>query len=405
MQDFKRLKIAFFTPITNGSKSYYFSTKVLPYLKEHADIDIFTDSKCDGTFCGLNVYHYLVAFKLDNIKNYDIFFYQVEDDDSTNFIRVHLALIPGIVLFHDFYLYNEPPQCIVYYLLGSQFNNIKRDLGKALFSLSTSPSIIKKASKFTRNNIPPHSFSNNNISFIPYPLEIRDFKEKVRNKITKIVFAGNVEKESRYFSVINSLKDISDYKFIWLTKCKDIERAKKVCKDNDVIDFEILENNVNNVEESLCGADICMCPIKNLEYYDTFFIYKAFENNVLVIASAFTKQETNGDDLSIFPSNYILKAKAGLQESKEFSFFINAYKEGRIVLDYKKLYDDFLINFANNVVSKELLALFYNLYDSIKDYKEIYEKQKEYARQKVLSKAFGEYDDYLFNERKELGLL
>ena len=35
-----RLKIAFFTPLKENSKSFYFSNSILPYLKEFADIDI-----------------------------------------------------------------------------------------------------------------------------------------------------------------------------------------------------------------------------------------------------------------------------------------------------------------------------------------------------------------------------
>ena len=39
-----RLKIAFFTPLKENSKSFYFSNSILPYLKEFADIDIFSDT-------------------------------------------------------------------------------------------------------------------------------------------------------------------------------------------------------------------------------------------------------------------------------------------------------------------------------------------------------------------------
>lgn len=263
MQDREKLKIAFFTPIVEGSKSYYFSTKVLPYLKEKAQVDIFTDTKCLGTFCGLNVYNYLTAFIKDNKEHYDIFFYQVESLDCTNFIRVHLSLIPGIVLFHDFYLYNNPPQTIVPYLLGSQYNNIKRDIGKALFSLFPSLAFMKKATVYSRNNIslkdfPKNSTYDNNVSFIPYPLDILEFKEKTRNIITKIVFEGSVEKESRYFSVIKSLENVSDYKFTWLTDKKSINKAIKICNDNNIKNFEILENNVINIEDSLLEAHIAI---------------------------------------------------------------------------------------------------------------------------------------------------
>ena len=72
-----RLKIAFFTPLKENSKSFYFSNSILPYLKEFADIDIFSDTNNTDTFCDLKVYNYLTSFSHSPFSNISFIFSQV----------------------------------------------------------------------------------------------------------------------------------------------------------------------------------------------------------------------------------------------------------------------------------------------------------------------------------------
>ena len=391
------LKIAFFTPLKGNSKSFYFSSSILPYLKEFADIDIFTDKDDVKNFCDLNVFNYLTSFIHDKEKHYDIFFYQVEDDESTNFCRVHLALKPGVVLFHDFYIKVTPPQAIITNLLKAQCDSIKRDLGKALFSLTTNPFIIKKGKSFTRNNI--NSVYKNNISFIPYPLILDEYKEKKQNEITKIVFEGSTHAESRYFKMIQSLKNIKNFKLVWLTNKNEINDAIKILNDNEIKDFKVLENSVQDIQNEIQGADIAICLLKNLEYFNIFFMTEALKNNVFVISN---KSE---DNFSIFPNDYIAKVNLGESEAGEIEFFVKAYKDNKIMLDYKALYENFLVNLSCKNVAFELLTLFNQLKDeAIKFYKD-FEYQKEQAKKEVLNKAFCKCDDYLMDVRRELNLI
>lgn len=392
-----RLKIAFFTPLKENSKSFYFSNSILPYLKEFADIDIFSDTNNTDTFCDLKVYNYLTSFSHDNKKHYDIFFYQVEDDKSTNFCRVHLALRPGVVLFHDFYLSVVPPQTIITNLLLSQCDNIKRDLGKALFSLSPDPFVIKEGRCITRNNI--NSIYENNISYIPYPLTLNEYKEKKQNEIIKIVFEGSTHAKSRYHKMIQSLKNIESFKLIWLTNKNEINDAIKILNDNEIKNFKVLENSVKDIQNELQGADIAICLLKKLEYFNTFFITEALKNNVFVISN------DSKDNLKIFPNNYIAKVTLGVNESREIEFFIKAYKENKIMLDYKALNENYLMNFSCKNIAFELLTLFNQIKVEIAKFYKDFEIQKERAKKKVFKKAFSKCDDYLMDVREELNLI
>ncbi|MGI6680161.1 MAG: hypothetical protein ACOX3T_01505 [Bdellovibrionota bacterium] len=417
----KRLKIAFFTPLKEGTKSFYFSKNILPFLKEYCDIDIFSDETIVETFCSLNVYHYKASFLHNKEKKYDIFFYQVEDSIDTNFCRLHLSLTKGVVFFHDYYVFTYPPQAIISSLVKEQCDNIKRDLGKALFSLTPSPFIIHKAKAYTRNNI--SSIYKNNITYLPYPLEDFNFKDnlnekiiektnektnekiKEQNKTIKILFEGSTSKDSRYFKMLRGVKNIKDSKLTWLTSKEEIEVAKKLCIDNGIKQFEVLENNFKNMKEAILKVDVAICLVKFLNHHNIFLILNALKNGVFVIANKLQNSYTFIDDLEIFPKNYIAKVSIGKTEEKEIEFFINAYKDGKVMLDYKKLYEEYLINFSSKYVAKDLYNLLLSISDDIKEFYKAFEKLELEARNKVLKKAFLKDDEYLKDAREELGLV
>lgn len=403
MNNDRRLKIAFFTPVICGTKSYCFSSSVLPFLKEQADVDIFSDNKNISTFCSLNVYHYLTAFILDKEKKYDIFFYQIENHNDTNFCRIHLALKPGVVFFHDFYLSSDIPQTILPSITKNQCNSIKRELGISLFSIAPSDFIVKKGEQFTRNNI--NTLYNNNILFLPYPLEHGLSVSKIKNDITKIVFEGSTDVSSRYFKVIASLKNVKNYHFVWLTEKINLEFAQKLCIDNKLEKFEVLENNAENIKKTLKNADIAISLLKSMQYYNMFFIFESLINDVFVIANKASYLIPSIDDLNIFPSNYISRVNIGMNESQEIEFFIKAYQAGKVDLNYQLLHEKYLVNFSAKNISFELLRLFNHTSDAIEKFYILFNDKKINAKKEVLNKAFNDDDSYLNDVRKELGFL
>ncbi len=112
----ERLRIAWFSVLNGGSResaslSAYVSGCLLPLLRERFEIELFHDSF--AAYPGFPTRHFLEAAFRHREKPYDIFFYQLEDGRAANFIRIHLGLMPGAVLFHDLMLSSFGPEPIL----------------------------------------------------------------------------------------------------------------------------------------------------------------------------------------------------------------------------------------------------------------------------------------------------
>lgn len=111
-----RLRVAWFSPLSGGSISSYVSQQLLPVLAEKIELTVFHSGE-RSTFStahgDIPVLHYLKAVECDERIPFDIFFYQLEDRKECDFMRIHLALKPGIVWFHDLFLSNHGPEPIL----------------------------------------------------------------------------------------------------------------------------------------------------------------------------------------------------------------------------------------------------------------------------------------------------
>ncbi len=401
----KNLKIAFFTPIKEGSKSYYFSSCILPELKKKCDIDIFSDDKEKKEAFGLPHFHYLSSFLHDKEKHYDLFFYQIEDREDVAFSRVHLALKQGVVLFHDICFSYFPPQAIIKTTHPHNYYLARREFGKSLFSMITNFDDKNIASCATRNNI--KTSYKNNFTFINYPAIFSENFIKEKNKITQIVFKGDQNIATRSHKMLEALAGLDNCNLVWLTKKSNFESVKVLCQQNNIQSFSVLEDNMQNENNALLKCDIAISLCKNflsdktyqVWHHDIFFIFKALLNNVFVISN-------NHEDLNIFPASYIAKVDAGTNEALKIRFFIEAFKNGKIAgLDYKKLKEEFFGELTPKTIASELLTLFESLKDEIREFYSLQEKEENIAKEKMLKKAFGEDDKYLLESRKELGFI
>lgn len=395
----KKLKIAFFTPIKEGSKSYYFSLKVLPYLKENFDIDVFSNNEKNQEFLGLKTYHYLYAFKKDSEKNYDIFFYQIENSKDTNFIRSYIALKKGIVLFHDFEFDVFPPQSILQTTLPQNAYRARREFGHALFSLACNMYDVSLGANYTRENI--KTKYKNNILYISYPsdeqLKTKDFLNK--NDRLKIFFKGDIKISSRFHKVLKALAGRDDVELVWCTKKENEEKANLLCAQSGVKYFSNLRNSLIQEEKKLSESDIFInLPNSKNKKHDIYLINKALIQGIFVISG-------EGKDIEVFPKNSLLKVKKGRQESFMIKFFIDKIKENKELIDFNALRENYFLKFSGKEIAKELTLLFESLKDKIKEYQEKENEEYKNAKEKVIQKAFEEEEEFLKEERQELGYI
>lgn len=113
----QKLRLAWFSELNltgrrmdHPSVSAYFSDLVLGGIAERFEIELFHRQAGSSFAAGgleLPVSNYLTAVSRHQAAPFDIFFYQVEDRREASFARLHLGLMPGIVLLHD-YVFNTP---------------------------------------------------------------------------------------------------------------------------------------------------------------------------------------------------------------------------------------------------------------------------------------------------------
>jgi glycosyltransferase involved in cell wall biosynthesis len=104
----RKLRIAWFTHIARpgapvASLSQYCTDLLLPYVREHFDIEVFC-GLYSGEHLGVPRHHYLTAYRRHREQPFDIFFYQLEDGVVGRFIRTQIGITPGVTWMHDLYL-------------------------------------------------------------------------------------------------------------------------------------------------------------------------------------------------------------------------------------------------------------------------------------------------------------
>jgi glycosyltransferase involved in cell wall biosynthesis len=109
------LRIAWFSPLNTGalpgpSVAAYCSDEFLPLLGGRFEIEPFHA----GFECSrYGARHFLTAYKRHSERPFDLFFYQIEDVKACDFVRIHMGLMPGVVLFHDLIFRSDGPEPIL----------------------------------------------------------------------------------------------------------------------------------------------------------------------------------------------------------------------------------------------------------------------------------------------------
>jgi hypothetical protein len=108
------LRIAWFSPYGKaaeeaGSRAAYSTRLLLPKIREQYAVDLFVDREELED----EEYHFLTAISRHKTKPYDLFLYQLEDHPLATFVRLHLALKPGVVWFHDVNFTTFGPEPII----------------------------------------------------------------------------------------------------------------------------------------------------------------------------------------------------------------------------------------------------------------------------------------------------
>ena len=255
-------RIAWFSPLNFGpgttpSLSAYFSEQLLPILQSHFDIELFVDGF--SPYREFTTHHYLSAVTRHKERPFDLFFYQFEDTKAGAFIRLHLGLIPGLILFHDLLVTQDGPEPILNSSWESTIemlvkNNRQwpsrtaefprerpfavREVGYAASAIFTCPRMHQEYR--TQQSARPRLsvLAQDQSWYLPFPVERND---PPFPKDFTVGFAGSPRIEHRSHKVLQALSNFSgSAKLVWMIEAHEEALAREMVTEFGVENVELV---------------------------------------------------------------------------------------------------------------------------------------------------------------------
>ncbi len=405
---------------TTSSFAAYVSDMLLPVVHQGFEVDLY--GKEDGEVNSQRIRHYLSALRHHKENPYDLFFYNLDDSEESNFIRMHMGVVPGVTLFHDLLLKSEGPAPLTFsvwpellkeFNLGLNSVSIKkygqpdrglfafREVALSPISLFASPRLCNEARRLAKESLARiPNFMGSDKLYLPYPVSVPRHMRPVQdsNSAPRIGFFGAPSIENRAAKVCQALRDIK-VELVWMLPSAALMQAKEMVQEYGLL-------NVTFVEESspvgwsrlVGGLDVAVHTYFSL--YGTVgpCVPISLAAGVPTIVTAFAESE-------FLPDSVVFKVEPGHQEVNQ----IKATIQSILDLDRREL-DGIGSNgraFAaeNNsaeIVGRELCAVFSRAREILAPFYKRWSDVNTWGRSEVIAANLSDYEESLvgkiFNE-------
>lgn len=339
MMDAKRLRIAWFSVLNTErssageSLSAYFTDCVLPFLQERFEIEVFHNSF--EKYKGLPTFHYLQAAPRHAAYPYDIFFYQVEDKKENDFIRTHLGLIPGVVLFHDFVLSTDGPEPILnspWQATLKKFQNLDltwtdrgaqflkegqiafREAGYTLVPLFSNSANCEQYKSLIRQRLAGDETPSP--AYIPIP--VTDFKESLSSMNTlQIAYCGTPFIKHRAHKLFPAIAKLDKPKKLhWLIAEDEVKRAEDLLNEffgSAWQDFATLHlgRSPQRWRDIIKNCNVAAHPLFSVHGHPCPYLELSLAHNLPCLVTRFAYADT-------LPDALVYKIEAGVTEERQF---------------------------------------------------------------------------------------
>lgn len=274
----KKTRIAWFSPLNVGpaaapSISAYVSEQLLPLLAEDFEIELFHDGF--GAYQSYPTFHYLKAFERHAERPFDVCFYQLEDLKICNFLRIHLGLMPGVVLFHDYLFSTDGPEPILnsaweetvqkFHAAGRRWPDRAneyvrrgpyglREGGLALVSLFSSIRDHDEFRRHTKRALQNTAEGNLRSYYLPLPVEC-GVSAVASQTPNEVYYCGAPRIEQRVHKVLLALANMKIHcKLRWLVAQEEETQAREMLKEFSLVDAEIVIGRSPEAWKTLISA-------------------------------------------------------------------------------------------------------------------------------------------------------
>jgi|GEM_PF-872896 len=395
----KRPRVAWFSPLSfTGEASdcvgAYVSDLLLPLLSKRFDVELFHDSFEKHPL--LPTHHYLAAHALHRENPFDIFFYQVEDHRRADFVRIHLGLIPGIVLFHDFLIAGKTPETIVRspwqeVIRHYQDSSIEwqprsedasisvpfalREAGLAVCTLFSSARDAGEYRRQVKSQLEMNSDKPSPGFLLPLPIDVNSIARKVSKHAkdspeTIVGFCGSPALESRAHKLLDALSQCGDkFKLIWLLDKSQETAACDLLSEFEIRSFELyFGRSPKHWQRISAQLDLAVHTLFSVFGQPDPYLSISMSTGLGCIVTDFSTSH-------FLPDKAVFKVKPGDTESAQIREILLALKnEGghrsfQAAIDYAREHHDH-IQIANNLLMifedlTPMLAEVYSKWDAL----------------------------------------
>lgn len=387
-------RIAWFSPLNcsdtpSQSSAAFFSDQVLPHLKNEFEIELFHDSFLQ--YKDFKSAHFLSAFKRHKEIPFDIFFYQLEDSRATAFIRAHLALIPGVVLFHDFILSDDGPEPILnspWIEIVKRFKDSKYPwpqreaehkaqrpyaLRESAFAVVPLFSSVRWGSEHRAHAklklIEPKQLLRAN--YVPFPAASIERAKPIKE--LRIASCASTRIEGRMHLVFAALSQLnSKWRFDWLIAPSEILAAKRLVEEFELTSVNLIaERSTQRWRHLLRDCDVAVHLHFSVYGQLGPYIEQSMAAGVALIVSQFGSTEALSSEIAF-------KILPGANEQSELAAVFQILVEDRKLCQNATALEYASEFFTPSSVAAELSTVFRN---SQPDLNEFYREWSQFEEQ------------------------
>lgn len=308
-------------------------------LKDRLDVEIIDSSViADKNNKELSSF----VLQLQKEHAYDFFVYEIDDSLSANDIRRCLALVPGVVLFHDILF--RPQDVNVE--LEALFNLTEPILSSLTYKTSDSKSAphgflsfessrsfisfffsLRNLSEFKRFRCRQWIDKQIDVFYLPYPLAdsaenlLMDTQE-TRGEV-KIAFCGGLGLEYRAQVLLKALcKCAAPTHLTWLLNVEEQEQAKEILSDYGILNYHLCSpKTFSNWQLIVQSSDMAVHTLFSVYGDAGIWLYLSMQAGLECAVNDFSGS-------SIIPEALVYKLPLGVQECESLSGLIEAIWNG-----------------------------------------------------------------------------
>lgn len=373
----KRLRIAWFSPLNlkqaGESAAGYFSEAILPLIRDQVELELFHNSF--ESYQDYPTFHFLNAYQRHEKNPFDVFFYQLEDRSEANFVRLHLGLIPGVVLFHDFMytsfgpepILNSPWQTTLAKYRDPTANWVARgaeneqkgpaawrEAAYASVALFSNPASHLEFLNWDRLEIAEGVDKSEGSFYLPHPVDFSELEGKSPGEQFTISFVGTPRIEHRAHKVLEALSGLEGYQLLWMLDESELESARELLEEFEVSAVELIEGRSPAAwKEVARRSDVALHPFFSVYGQPGPFLAISLAAGLPVVVTNFASSE-------YLPDSLVFKIQPGETEALEIREVLREIVDQRDSWDRERISACAAEFHDHRSVASELMSVFEN---------------------------------------------